>query len=48
MVAAKSKEKGLENGAKEGPRTRARPPVEPTALLAGPICTGQAREEEKT
>ena len=48
MVVAKRQRKGKapENGTKENPRTRVRTQVKQTALLAGPIYTGQAQGEE--
>ena len=49
MAVAKRKrrEKPTENRTKEGPRTRMRPQVKQTALLASPIYIGQDRGRRK-
>ena len=46
MAKRQKKEKAHKNGTKENPRTRVRTQVKQSALLAGPIYTGQAQGEE--
>ena len=43
VAKRQKKEKAHKNGTKENPRTRVRTQVKQTALLAGPIYTGQAQ-----
>ena len=48
VVAKRQREKPTNNGTKESLRTRVRPRVKQTVLLAGPVCIGKAQGRRKT